>query len=241
MTRMTTRATTAMLISPSEPAELRAIGTVSSLPERYGADILMIPHESWGGWLGVQRKELRDLLASLADGRLGEQVLKMKRCARSMIVVEGRMKWAAGGELVAENWGRPLTRDAWNGIKWTTTLANGCQVDYVDDLAQMCEYLVALEKWAQKDAHDSLFHRPGPAGAWGRVGAKDWERHILASLPGIGPKLAGRIIETVGMPLRFGVSAEVLATVPGMGAAKVRRVLACFPQEVVCEEPASSG
>jgi ERCC4-type nuclease len=219
-----------MLISPTEPPELRALGRVSNLSERYGADVLINPHENWGGWFGVQRKELKDLLASLGDGRFGEQVQKMTRCARALVLVEGRMKWTAGGELIAGDWGRPLTRDAWNGIKWSTALL-GVQVDYTDDLAQTCEYMVALEKWAKKDRHDSLLHRPGPAGRWGQVGARDWERHLLMSLPGVGPKMADRILDHCGMPLRFGVSAETLHEIEGLGNAKIRRILACFPQD----------
>ena len=67
-----------MLISPTEPPELKALGKLSLLTEKHGADVLIMPHASWEGMLGVQRKELKDLLASMSDGRFGEQMMKLK-------------------------------------------------------------------------------------------------------------------------------------------------------------------
>ena len=58
-----------MLISPSEPAAIRALGTTCDIPERHGCDVLFVAH---GGYWGVQRKELKDFVASVNDDRLGK-------------------------------------------------------------------------------------------------------------------------------------------------------------------------
>lgn len=51
-------------VAPTEPPSLKAIGKVSSLPERVGADVLFF---SRGQKHAIQRKELRDLPADVAE------------------------------------------------------------------------------------------------------------------------------------------------------------------------------
>src|SRR5690606_37254518 len=64
-----------LLISPTEPPAVRALGTTSSTPELYGCDILIVANKTR---TGVQRKKFpEDLVASLADGRLYSQLPKM--------------------------------------------------------------------------------------------------------------------------------------------------------------------
>ena len=190
-----------MLISPSEPKLLRDAGKVGMLPEQFGADILIFPHESWGGYLGVQRKELQDLLASLADGRLGKQMMQLKGCAQSLLLIEGKMRWDSNGNLTGTR-GMNLTWEAWLGLTWTMRLTVGAWIDFTDSLQKTVDYCLELEQWAKKENHRSLHTRPGPAKRWGVAGARDWERHLLMGFDGIGPELADRILDTVGMPLR---------------------------------------
>ena len=61
-----------MYFSPSEPKEIKILGTVSAECEDRGADILFWSPAD-GGWLGIQRKEMQDLVGSIGDGRLAEQ------------------------------------------------------------------------------------------------------------------------------------------------------------------------
>lgn len=218
-----------MLISPSEPQLLRDAGKTSMLPEQFGADILIIPHSSWGGYLGVQRKELKDLIASLADGRLGKQMMQLKGCSQALLLIEGKMRWDSAGNL-SNNRGMNLTWEAWLGLTWTMRLTVGAWIDFTDSLQKTVEYCQELEHWAQKESHRSLHSRPGPAKRWGVAGARDWERHLLMGFDGIGPELADRILDTVGMPLRWGVGAEELEKVKGLGAKKVRKIMANFPE-----------
>lgn len=220
-----------MLISPSEPSLLRAAGKVSMLPEQFGADVLIVPHASFGGYLGVQRKELKDLIASLADGRLGKQMMQLKGCAQSLLLIEGKMRWSTDGVLQMDR-GENLTWEQWLGLTWTMRLTVGAWIDFTDSLSKTVMYCSELEAWAKKPHHRSLHTRPGPAKRWGVAGARDWERHLLMGFDGIGPELADRILDTVGMPLRWGVTAEDLAGIRGLGPKKVRKIMANFPEQV---------
>jgi len=197
------------------------------LPERFGADILIRPHRSWGGWVGVQRKELSDLLSSLGDGRFSEQVQKLTRCRTGILLIEGRPSWTTDGVLVS-SYGRPITRESWRALLWSVR-HTGLWVDFTDGLADTLVYLASLDGWLSKERHGSLISRPKPEGRWGVVGSRDWERHMLMGLPGIGAQLAEAILDTVGYPLRLGVSADELLAVPGLGPRRVAAILAAFP------------
>jgi len=70
-----------MLVAPTEPMTLKALGTVSLVPEDYGSDFL------WAspvfGLVGVQRKEASDFVASVMDGRLDKELAQMKQLGLS--------------------------------------------------------------------------------------------------------------------------------------------------------------
>ncbi len=50
-----------MLISPTD-RDLHQLGKVSSLPEKWGCDVLIRTSDKW---IGVQRKELKDFITSV--------------------------------------------------------------------------------------------------------------------------------------------------------------------------------
>lgn len=219
-----------MIVSPTEPARLRELGHVGMSPEDSGADFLIVPHVSWGGHLGVQRKEIKDLLASLGDGRLAEQLMKMRQLAQGLLLVEGKIRWTNDGEMMVQ-FGRGLNRASWRGLLWSARRL-GIWVDYTDSIQDTADYLVALEKWSKKEHHTTFERTSAPvrANAWGRVENVDWQRHLLMALPGIGQVAANRILDKFGMPLRMAVSKSDLLTVEGLGPAKVDRLLAAVPQ-----------
>src|SRR3972149_9392922 len=97
-----------MLCSPTEPPRLKAIGTVSPIPERYGCDFLIITKQTR---IGIQRKQFpEDLLASLADGRLYEQLRALRGLDRALFIIEGHGSRAAGGGVVGSGGGDPPPR-----------------------------------------------------------------------------------------------------------------------------------
>jgi ERCC4-type nuclease len=212
-----------MLIAPTEPAELRAIGRVTMLPESMGADIL-IPHKD--GFVGVQRKEYKDLLASLQDGRLYLQLAQMKRLYLAVLLIEGTPKWSKAGVLVqharAKPWSKGHHRNLVRRIQ-----AKGVWVEYTDSVAETIDSVKGLEAWLQKEGRSALDRRPGPPdrSIWGAADCREFQLHILQGFPGIGPIQAERIIEHFGgVPLQWTASKKELQSVPGMGRIKAARL-----------------
>ena len=80
-----------MLASPTEPKQLRDLGTTSSIPENHGADFLIVAQKRR---IGVQRKQFPgDLLASLNDGRLYNQIPHLSELDHALLIVEGHGRW----------------------------------------------------------------------------------------------------------------------------------------------------
>jgi len=200
-----------LLVSPTEQ-KLKELGTVSSLPEQYGADFLFPGKD---GLVGVQRKEIRDLVASLHDGRLAKELGQMKSLAQAILLVEGEVRWSSSGNLMAIR--RPFTRAQWYGVMFSVQ-SSGLWVISTDGVDESRIVLPLVEKWLQKNRHGSLAGRPNPNGDWGTVGSRDWGIHLLQSFQGIGAETAGRIYDYFeGVPLGWMVSQGELQNVKGVG------------------------
>lgn len=212
-----------MLISPTEPFPIKALGTVSIVPERHGADILIIERKLR---TGVQRKKFpEDFIASLADGRLYQQIEMMRGLDRSLLIIEGFGQWTSDGFL---NDSRiEFTREQLYALFFSISFEFGLQIFQVRDINETIRMLGSLSSWAKKERHDSLRTRPGPAkDGWGRRGNREYAIHLIQSFPGVGPILAGRVIDHFGgvAPIRWEVSEEELRKVPGVGKAKARQM-----------------
>lgn len=211
-----------MLISPSEPARLKALGEVSGASERYGCDILIT---SGNQLTGIQRKKFpEDFMASLGDGRLVTQLQKMGPLDRKLLVLEGYGQWTMDGELVGM---ARFTKHQMFGLVFSLAFEFGLQVVRVKDIAETIDLLEELEMWAGKEKHLSLLSRPGPKkDGWGREQGDARWLHILQGFPGIGPGTAGNIIDHFGgIPLKWTVeSAKDLEAVPGIGKVIAQRL-----------------
>lgn len=209
-----------MLISPTEPKRIQSLGKVSSIPERHGADILIIEPEV-RGLFGIQRKEVSDLLASIQDGRLGKEVSQMQRLAIRALIIEGKMSWTNDGELVRDY--SSISRSGFRRLLYSIR-ARGVWVEWSDNLNDTVEVISDMERWASKAEHTSLLARPGPkSSGWGKITNKDWAVHILTSFPGIGVKTAQEIYRYFGgVPLAWEADEHTLAQVPGIGKVRAR-------------------
>ena len=212
-----------MLISPTEPQRLRELGTTSSIPEKHGADFLILGKQYR---IGVQRKQFPgDLLASLADGRLYGQLPLISELEQAIVLIEGYGKWTEDGELISDDFHR-FTITQMYGLFNTIMFEFGIPVYQVKDIAATEDYLTILEGWAGKDKHQSLKSRPGPEGdSWG-TSEKHHAQHILQGFPGVGPELAARIIERFdGVPLAWTATIMELMEVPGIGKQKALAIM----------------
>lgn len=218
-----------MLVAPTERPPITTLGKTSSLPEQYGVDVLF---SAKGQWVGIQRKEVNDLVASVHDGRLSRELSMMKRCSLAVLVVEGKPTWTMDGELMGRGNGNGK-----NGGRWTkqqhrglcfSVSSQGVWVMTTDSAADTVQFAQQLEQWLRKEKHSLLVNRPGPETVWGRPDNRDFQRHLIMGLPGIGSDIAERIIDTVGMPFGMRVTVEELMQVPGIGKKRAEQIVGCL-------------
>lgn len=217
-----------ILVSPTEPARITLLGTRSSIPERVGCDLL------WGsplGPVGVQRKEVSDLIASMHDGRLAKELGQMEgRLGIGMLVVEGPMQFTTDDYLIG-SWTR-ITRSQIRRLMWSVE-RRGVWTERSAGMDDTCLLVGDLYGWTTKEKHDSLVGRPSPNGdAWGRRDSKTWQVHLLTGFDGIGSTTAEAMVETFGgMPLRWTVTEKELQQVPGIGKVRARKLVEALDQD----------
>lgn len=216
-----------MLVAPNEPAVLYSLGHRDLTPERFGVDILFA---ATGKLIGIQRKAFPgDFLASIEDGRLEKQVNQMQALDIAVLCVEGKGSWTTEGELIY-SWGA-----GWNRSKHRRYLCSiksaGIWVEQTDDPYDTIRYAKDLKAWAEKPYHNSVRHRPPvKRNEWGKLESRQFQSHLIQSLPDIGPELAERIIDTHGFPFRLVLSAGDLMQVDGIGPKKAEKIVRAFTE-----------
>lgn len=214
-----------MLVSPAERPPFNTIGTVSSIPERYGADFLFFsPHI---GRIGVQRKTIPDLIASLHDGRLAKEIPQLQTLDMGVVVIEGTLEWTSDECLYTQT-ASQLTKAQFLGICWSLFL-NGLLPAFTCSQTETIRYLSLFSQWAQKERHTSLTSRSKTAAKnmYGTRESRDWQIHVMEGFPGIGYTRAATVVDFFGgLPLQWTGS---LSDVPGIGqktAARLGKLLA---------------
>lgn len=212
-----------MLIAPTErPAPLLVLGKTSSKPERMGVDFAFVAQSQW---CGVQRKEIKDLIASVHDGRIQREVAQMQTLHRRMLIVEGRLRWTMDGILIGDGFGRDWTIQMHQGILWSLQ-DRGIWVMSTEDPTGTAQAILNFERWCQKEKHTALSRRPGAFSAWGSPDNRDFGMHLLMGVDGIGPELAGAIYDHFGgVPWTWSVGKEDLMAIPGIGKVKADKLL----------------
>lgn len=222
-----------VFVAPSERhPSIRGLATrFSQLPERYGCDILWRVN---GDWWGVQRKEIKDFIASVRDGRLGVELGQMKgHIPMPLIMLEGVPRWTIEGTLADIPFSKAISRREWEGMMFGV-MAQGARILTTrnqDETAAMTEHFI---EWSAKDGHKSLISRPGatPATMWGKASNRDWARHFLQGFPGIGPTTAEAIIVAFGgVPLTWTCTTKELLAVDGIGKERAKTLMETFHVE----------
>lgn len=211
------------LISPAEHHKAFVdLGSISSRPERLGCDFYLPRFEA-----GVQRKRLDDLIHSVQQGdRLYREVAQMASLKAAVLVVERLPKWTTDGEMLG-SWGS-WTRAQHYGLLWSVR-AKGVWVDWTPNEQGTADWLRMFEKWLKKDRHTVLERRPGPDVPWGKPDSKDYQRHLLMGVDGVGPELSKGIVERFGrVPWKWDCTMGELMEVDGIGKATAERLMGVF-------------
>lgn len=229
---------THILVSPAEPDILKGLGTVSSLPERYGVDFLWQSEQ--GEWCGLQRKEISDLVASVQGDRLSKELIQMKDLSTKMFIIEGRPVWGPNGNMMDKftKWGRQAHHSLIQSL-----CTSGVAVHQTSDIAETSFVIQGLVKWTDKPEHTSLLSRPKEVrSTWGVSDERDWSIYLLQSLPGVSYTLARRIFDFFGrVPLQWTVSCKDLEQVKGIGRGKAASIYAALPASAATSQPTDSS
>ena len=208
-----------IIVAPTEPVALRKMGRVSMVPESMGCDVLVFAGRKK---VGIQRKEVGDLLASLDDGRLALQVAQMTTAGLDarVVVVEGELAWSRDGTLLG-TWsgrgGRTWTRKQLVSVQWSLA-AEGIAWVECRGLEDTCAWIAETEAWWGKgeQGHRGIRGRGAAPSVWGKARNHEWAAWVLQGWPGIGAELARRIVQEYGLPVQWTLTAEELAKVKGI-------------------------
>jgi ERCC4-type nuclease len=209
-----------ILVSPAEGPLLRKLGETSSLPEQMGADFLLTTQ---AGFVAVQRKEVRDLVASIRGDRIARELGQATACAHAVLIVEGDWAWTQAGESRSVP---GFLRAQYDGFCLSMQVSHKWTVLTSDSMAGTARLVRQVESWFQKTSHTSLAGRPNHRGAWGTTRNRDFAVHLLQSFDGIGVEQAGRIWDHFqGVPLAWTVDKDAMMQVPGIGTGRAEKLM----------------
>jgi DNA excision repair protein ERCC-4 len=167
--------------------------------------------------IAVERKSLRDFVSSIYDGRLFTQASEISAVYRKpYIIIEGDVR-----EVVN------LTQNisSYFGAIASVTLAYDLRLMHTASPEETAVAIAALVR----NSHA----RPAPISPLGAVAKgkvlSQQQLYFISSIPGVGAKLARRLLARSGTPRRVvGLTEGQLAMVPGVGwkrAEKITRML----------------
>lgn len=226
-----------MLVSPTESEVARGLGQTSWKVEDWGLDFLW---SARGQWWGVQRKALKDLVASVEDGRLAKERLQWTHVTgRVWLVIETGERGGAGpreimgsGGLVGlGTWGRPWTGEQFRALTYSI-MGEGVGVLLVQDEAETLRRVKELETWSQRE-HATMTRGTVPKDVFGKRDSRQYGVWLLSSLPGVGAEMAGRIWDHFGglpIGMKDGIGEKELTGVPGVGKVTAKKIIDVFGQ-----------
>jgi DNA excision repair protein ERCC-4 len=159
----------------------------------------------------VERKSIKDLMASVFDGRLYDQCNRLKEnFEHPIVLVEGNV------DEIEEITDNPLI---FYGALSRVTLEFKIPIIHTPSASHTAKLLVAL--CSKKD---------GPTGPYLKKIKKSsnletQQLSTLCSLPGIGEKFAVRMLEKFGTPLKvFSATTSELSKVEGLGESRAKKI-----------------
>ncbi len=228
-----------MICSPTESAVFReALGGGGGTwkCEAWGCDAIW---SARGVYYGVQRKALKDLVASVEDGRLATERLQWPSVTGGVwVIVETGERGGAGprempnGTLASlGTYGRAWTGAQVRGLMYSLGMDDAVNgIVWVENERDTIARVIELRAWTMKDRHASA-RGPGKIrqDVFGNRGSKEYATYLLQCLPGIGPTTAVAIYDHFqGLPLQWTSTYDELIQVPGVGPLTAKRLMSVF-------------
>jgi DNA excision repair protein ERCC-4 len=208
------------------PDELVRLNVVVDFAQLKIGDYIVAPDSA------VERKSIRDLVKSIYDGRLFTQCSELvTHYAKPVMIVEG------SNDMFERAVDNPMII---YGALAAVALDFRLAIIHTPSAAHTAKALVALASRVLKEKQGPLLRKVKKGNP-----AKTQQLSILASLPGVGDKLAGRLLAKFKTPLKaLNATTAELARVEGMGyarASKLRKVLDQIQTDSKNEQTALDG
>jgi DNA excision repair protein ERCC-4 len=191
------------------PQELLELGVVVDFSQLKLGDYILSPSTA------VERKSVRDFVSSLYDGRLFNQVNELtKSYPNAFVLVEGDP-----GEISM------ISRNprSYYGAMAALTLTFNAKTLFTPSPADTALALTAMASRLIRGegARPPIIYQ-APLKS---VELHKEQVYIVASLPGVGPSLAKRLLDRFGTPRGvFAATVPQLAMVPGVGRARAEKI-----------------
>lgn len=174
----------------------------------------------------VERKSMHDFLSSVFDGRLFDQCSRLKEHFQSpLVLLEGNV------DEISEITDNPLV---FYGALSSVALDFKIPVIPTPNAADSAKLLVSL--CSRKDSFKGPFLKKIRK-------SNDTQRQqlsVLCSLPGVGDKLAIRMLQKFGSPIRvFTASLAELAKVEGLGESRAKKIRKMLETKSKHQKPSS--
>jgi ERCC4-type nuclease len=169
-----------LLVAPTEPPQLRAIGVTSLLPEDHGVDLLDMVSR-----VGIQRKTYADLHASLLDGRLAKQIEQIQH---SQYLSHAVMLIESG------TFGLDIPMSDQARLKLLLSIQGaGYSILHTTNVRDTAKQVPVIVEYFRSGEHTSVIKQP-------RI-STNWQLGMLQMLPGVGIVTARRILSIVEEPI----------------------------------------
>ncbi|ABU82240.1 ERCC4 domain protein [Ignicoccus hospitalis KIN4/I] len=198
----------------------RRSGVPEILAKKYGVIVtfknMPVADYAVSDRVGIERKSVSDFLKSLADGRLFNQARRLKEVyQKPFIIVEGKWDWVEKAERTSKAASPALASLVYDfgiGIIYTLTK---------EDTARVIKFLAEREQGENKRRVPVKLQGKPPIGD-----VRQWQLFLVQCLPGVGPKLAEKLLERFGsVRAVFNASVAELSKVEGLGTNKAQEIV----------------
>ena len=133
------------------------------------------------GDVAIERKTISDLISSMINKRLIQQLKQMQKYKKQLLIIEGNLK-----EVYEEE---SNISKAIRGFIISINLNYKIPIIFSEDYEDTAKYLITLAKQQAKPSSEPSLHSKIPRTI------KEQKQYILESFPNIGPKTSKKLLE----------------------------------------------